>query len=500
MASVVVIGAGIGGLAVASRLAAQGHAVRVFEASAKPGGKLAGYEHAGHVFDTGPSLLTLPAVYRDLFLKTAVRRKNASLEDNVGLVGLDPAFSYRWSDGTSVVLPGSNTNRVSAAFQDALGGDAGSQWQAFSERGSHIWAATRSSFLEKPIDGPRDLLREMRRLNDLRTVAPWKSLRSLGHDYLTDPRLQMVLDRYATYSGSDPRRAPAALAVIPFVEQTFGAWHIQGGVHRLSDAVYQRCLERNVRFDFASPVQRIVLEQGHATGVELASGQVVHADVVVSDADASSLYSHLLPPQVARQSLRRLKRATPSFSGFSLLLSLRGRGGVPAHHNVLLPTDYDAEFDALFSSAPKPVLDPAIYICSPDDAAMRPDALHESWFVLVNAPRHDPQGGVDWTTEGFAENYAQQILSCMAARGVDVRDRIVDRVVRTPADIERETHSPGGAIYGTSSNGARSAFLRPGNRSPVPGLYLVGGSAHPGGGLPLVGMSAAIVAELIGDA
>ena len=266
MASVVVIGAGIGGLAVAARLSAQGHAVRVFEASAKPGGKVAGYERAGHVFDTGPSLLTLPAIYRDLFLKTAVRRKNASLEDNVGLVGLDPAFSYRWSDGTSAVLPGSNTNRVSGAFQEALGGDAGAQWQAFSERASHIWAATRSSFLEKPIDGPRDLLREMRRLSDLRTVAPWKSLRSLGQEYLTDPRLRMVLDRYATYSGSDPRQAPAALAVIPFVEQTFGAWHIEGGVHRLGNAVYKRCLERHVSFDFSSAVRRVVLKGGRASG------------------------------------------------------------------------------------------------------------------------------------------------------------------------------------------------------------------------------------------
>jgi phytoene desaturase len=310
----------------------------------------------------------------------------------------------------------------------------------------------------------------------------------------------MVLDRYATYSGSDPRRAPAALAVIPFVEQTFGAWHIEGGVHRLSDAVYQRCLERDVSFDFSSPVIGIVLEKGRAAGVELAGSERFDADVVVSDADASSVYSELLPEQVSRQSLRRLNRATPSFSGFSLLLSLHGRGGVPVHHNVLLPPDYDAEFDSIFGATPQPVADPAIYICSPDDPAMRPDDLHESWFVLVNAPRQDSQGGVDWTADGFAVSYAEQILTRMAERGVNVRDRIVDMVVRTPADIQQETQSPGGAIYGTSSNGARSAFLRPGNRSPVPGLYLVGGSAHPGGGLPLVGMSAAIVAELIGDA
>jgi phytoene dehydrogenase-like protein len=131
---------------------------------------------------------------------------------------------------------------------------------------------------------------------------------------------------------------------------------------------------------------------------------------------------------------------------------------------------------------------------------MRPDAGHESWFVLVNAPRHDPAAGVDWTAPGLAESYAQRVLAVMAERGFDVRDRLLWREIRTPADLEAATRAPGGSIYGTSSNGARAAFLRPANASPVPGLFLVGGSAHPGGGLPLVGMSAAIVAGLVGQA
>jgi phytoene dehydrogenase-like protein len=247
-------------------------------------------------------------------------------------------------------------------------------------------------------------------------------------------------------------------------------------------------------------VARVLVDGRRAAGVELATGERLAADVVVSDADATHLYSDLLPRPAGRSARRRLRRATPSLSGFVLLLALRGRTPGLGHHTVLFPDDYDAEFDAVFGQAPAPVADPTVYVCSPDDPAMRPEG-HEAWFVLVNAPRHGAGPGlVDWTAPGLADAYADRVLRVLADRGLDVRDRVLWREVRTPAGLERDTRSPGGAIYGTSSNGARSAFLRPANRSPVPGLFLVGGSAHPGGGLPLVGLSAAIVAGLVGPA
>jgi phytoene dehydrogenase-like protein len=146
------------------------------------------------------------------------------------------------------------------------------------------------------------------------------------------------------------------------------------------------------------------------------------------------------------------------------------------------------------------VPDPTVYVSAPDDPALRPDDDSESWFVLVNAPRHDPAGGVDWDAPGLADRYAARLLDVLARRGLDVRDRLRWCVSRTPADLARDTGSPGGAIYGTSSNGARAAFLRPANAAPVRGLFLVGGSAHPGGGLPLVLLSAEITAGLIGPA
>ena len=502
MARVVVIGAGLGGLAAAARLAAQGHDVVVCEQAPTVGGKLASWTRDGFRFDTGPSLLTLPAVYRDLFVKTG-----APLERVLDLVPVDPVCSYRFPEGTTLDVPNASAARVARAFDEAFGGGAGADWLRFLDRAHAIWQATRTPFLESPLDGPADLLRHSRRLADLRTVAPWATLRGLGRRYLRDPRLRMFLDRYATYTGSDPRRAPAALAVVPYVEQTFGAWYVPGGLRRLAEAVHDRAVERGAKVRTGAEVTGVLLQGGRAAGVRLASGEALPADVVVANADATHLYRDLVPAAHGRGPLRSLRRATPSLSGFVLLLALRGRTPSPAHHRVLFPDRYDEEFDAVFGAgprrAPQPVPDPTVYISAPDDPALRPDDGHEAWFVLVNAPRHspaDPAAGVDWDAPGRGESYADHVLAVMAARGLDVRDRLLWREVRTPADLERATRAPGGSIYGTSSNGARAAFLRPANRSPLPGLFLVGGSAHPGGGLPLVGLSAAIVAGLVGPA
>jgi phytoene dehydrogenase-like protein len=234
--------------------------------------------------------------------------------------------------------------------------------------------------------------------------------------------------------------------------------------------------------------------------VRLADGEVLPADIVVANADASHVYGDLLHDRRAEKVARDLAKTTPSLSGFVLLLAVRGRTPGLAHHNVWFPHDYDGEFDAIFGPRPEPARDPAIYVCAPDDPLMRPDEDTESWFVLVNAPRHGDgsRRTVDWDAPGVADAYADQVLALLAARGMEVRDRVVWREVRTPADLERATRAPGGSIYGTSSNGSRAAFQRPANQSVIPGLFLVGGSAHPGGGLPLVGMSAEIVATLIG--
>ncbi|WP_091372020.1 NAD(P)/FAD-dependent oxidoreductase [Geodermatophilus sp. DSM 45219] len=500
MARVAVVGAGLGGLAAAARLAALGHAVTVLEQAPQVGGKLGWYARDGHGFDTGPSLVTLPQLYRDLFAATG-----GPLEDAVDLVRLDPAVAYRFADGTPLAVPG-EAAAVPDALDAALGAGAGAQWAALTARAAEMWRVTEQPFLRSPLAGAATLARLARSASDVATVAPWQTLRGLGTAHLHDPRLRTLLDRYATYSGSDPRRAPAVLATVPYVEQAFGSWYVRGGLRRLAEAVAQRAVERGAVVRTGTAVERVLVEGGRAAGVRLTGGEVLRTDVVVSGADAAALYADLLPSSRSTRGVRRdLARSTPSLSGFVLLLALRGRTPGLAHHTVLFPGDYDAEFDAVFGvgrhrGAPQPVGDPTVYVSAPDDPATRPDDDSESWFVLVNAPRHDPAGGVDWDAPGLADRYARQVLDVMARRGLDVRDRVRWCVPRTPADLERDTRSVGGSIYGTSSNGARAAFLRPGNASPVPGLFLVGGSSHPGGGLPLVALSAEIVAGLVGPA
>jgi phytoene desaturase len=499
VARVVVVGAGLGGLAAAARLAAAGHAVTVLEQAPQVGGKLGWYARDGHGFDTGPSLVTLPQVFEDLFAATG-----APLSDVLDLQRLDPAVAYRFADGTTTAVPG-RLDAIAGRLDDDLGAGTGAQWSALLTRAEAMWRATEQPFLRSPLAGAATLARLARSASDVRTVAPGRTLRGLGRSYLTDPRLQVMLDRYATYSGSDPRLAPAALLTVPWVEQAFGSWYVRGGLRRLPEAVADRAVERGATVRTGTPVTEVLLSGGRAAGVRLADGEVVPADVVVCNADAAALYGRLLPRQApARRARTALRRVTPSSSGVVLLLALRGRTPGLAHHTVLFPADHSAEFDALFGGRAKgprrPVEDPAVYVSAPDDPATRPDADSESWFVLVNAPRHEPDGGVDWTAPGLADSYADRVLGVLADRGLDVRDRVRWRVVRTPADLERETASPGGSIYGSSSNGARAAFLRPANASPVPGLFLVGGSAHPGGGLPLVTLSAEIVAGLIGPA
>jgi len=495
MSRVVVVGAGVGGLAAAARLLAQGHAVTVVEQAADVGGKLGTLVHDGFVFDTGPSLLTMPHLLEELFADTG-----APLADVLPLQRLATACRYRFPDGTVLDLPG-EVGAIPAALDAALGPGRGAQWSAFLERAGRIWDVTHEPFLESPIT-VGDLARLSRRVPDVATVAPWASLRGLGRRYLTDPRLRMLLDRYATYTGSDPRRAPAALATVPWVEQTWGSWYVPGGLGRIATALLDRVRTLGGEVRTGVAVTEVTTRDGVATGVGLADGTTLAADVVVANADAAQVYGRLVHDRAAARAAARVRRTPPSLAGFALLLELDEAPPDQPHHHVLFAEDYDAEFDAVFGrrGPPRPVGRPTVYVAAADDPAVVPTAGAGAWFVLVNAPRHDPSGGVDWDAAGLEERYADTVLDVMASRGLDVRRRLRHRTALSPAELERRTLTPGGAIYGTSSNGALAAFLRPANRSPVRGLYLVGGSSHPGGGLPLVVLSARIVAELVGPA
>jgi phytoene desaturase len=479
---VVVIGAGVGGLACAARLAAAGHRVNVFEQAPVVGGKLGRHEHrtAEGVFrfDTGPSLLTLPQAFADLFAATG-----STVERELDLVRLDPIVRHIFPDG--VVLDSSSDSVAFGAHIAAtLGPRAASDWQRLWHRAATVWSASWRHVLRSSVDSPWTLARLAWRMGDLAVIGPGRTLRGLGRSYLSDPHLRVLLDRYATYTGSDPRRAPAALVAIPYAELTFGGWYLRGGLGTLADALVARCEALGVKIHTSAPVARVEISGGQAIGVRMVDGARVPAEVVVANADAAAVYRDLLPtPARARRLIDR------SMGGFVLLLGVRGRTPGLAHHTVFFPPDYDAEFDAIFGSPARAAPDPTVFVTVAPDPSVRPEG-HEAWFVLVNAP---PQSSVDWRAPGMAQAYADRVLATLAARGVDIRDRILFRDIRTPADLESSTLTPGGAIYGTPRHGLAGLY-RPPNRGPVRGLYLVGGSTHPGGGLPMVAISAEIVA------
>jgi phytoene desaturase len=505
MARVVVVGGGMAGLATAVRLRAAKHDVVVLERSGSVGGKNSRLELDGFAWDLGPTLLTLPAVHRDLFATTG-----PALEDCLDLSPVDPVCRYTFADGTRLDMPNASRGRIGAALDDALGAGTGEQWLALLSRGGAIWQATRDTFLTVPLRGLRAVPALARDRSALRTVSPHLSLRQVGAQYLRHPHLRTLLDRYATYSGSDPREAPAALASVPYVEQAFGAWTVAGGLQRLATATADRARLLGAEVRTGVEVAEVVVEGSAVRGVRLADGSTVPADVVVSAVDAHVLYRDLLPGRRTARELATIRKQPPSSSGFLLMLGLRGRTPGLDKHNVLFGPDYDAEFDALFGTGthagrPRPPADPTLYLHRQDpvDGADEVDADRESVSVLVNAPPHlpdQPTRGIDWDAAGLASAYADRVLTLLAERGIDLRDRVVTRTWQTPADLARRAGDVGGSIYGTATHGGFGPLRRPSNVGPVRGLYLVGGSSHPGGGLPMVGLSAEVVAGLVGPA
>lgn len=480
-AQVVVIGGGVGGLCTAIRLQAVGYDVTLFERNDTVGGKLSRFERDGFTFDIGPSLLTLPEVFDEVF-----RLAGTSLDAELDVVRLDPQFRYFWRDGAHLVVHDDN-DATAAAFDTFAG--AGDAWRELDAHGRKIWEVSERTFFAGPMSNPVDLLTRIESPDDFKAIDAMRTLSDASRATFEEPKLRQWLNRYATYSGSSPRQAPATLACIPHIEAGHGCWYPMGGLGTLADALERVARNTGVQITTGQDVALVNEDDGRVTGVTLADGTVVPSDIVVANADAEHLYSDLLPDDGA---LKKVRRASRSTSGFALCIGVSGTtpdvDGAPiGHHNVFFSDDSAQEFRQI--DAGQLADDPTIYACvsSKTDPSQAPEDT-ENWFLLVNTPP-----GIDIDTK----RYRNVVLRCLARHGVELADRMRFSARLTPNDIERLYRSPRGAIYGSSSNGKRAAFARPANRGAREGLYLVGGSSHPGGGLPLVATSARIVAEMI---
>ncbi|MCW5249291.1 phytoene desaturase family protein [Streptomyces sp. SHP 1-2] len=489
MARIAVIGAGTGAMAAAARLAVAGHRVTVYERTETYGGAVRRVERDGFRFDTGPGLLPLPAVWRDLFVKTG----REPLEERVGLVQVDPSARHVFADGTAVSLPNASRAGVVAALDAALGAPAGRRWGDFLVRAREAWDRTRRPLLEEPLwpdwevlagrepypAVPHKRLLRTRRAGTLAEVGAWE---------LRDPRLAALLEGHALAHGLDPRTAPANAAVLPYMEYAFGMWYVRGGMRELARAVYERCLARRVEFRFGHGVTGIVVEDGRVAGVRTGDdGAVEEAEFVVAGVapDALERLCGTVPPRGAGD----VPAPGGAMSRLTVLLALRGARpeGTP-HRTVVHAADREAELAALFGAVPSAPERPTVTVLRPGDPGSVPDPDHEAVTLTSVVPADGA---------GEAEAHAGRMITAAAGAVPGLRERLLWHETRTPADIAAETGAAGGAVPAPALAAAGGRLLRPANGTRIAGLFTVGGWSHPGGGLPHAGMSGALVAGLV---
>lgn len=488
MKKVIVIGAGLGGLSAAIRLAALGFSVTILEKNENVGGKVNFVESGDYRFDTGASLLTMRHVLIELF-EAADRR----LEDYLELVLLEPICRYFWSDGTvfnaSRNLPKTLKEIEKIEPLDVAG------FEKFIADARRKYEVAERTFLAHSLDDLPKLLRP-RYAKDLAAISSWRTLDAHNRKHFSSPKMRQLFNRFATYNGSSPYQTPATFALIPFVEFGLGAWYARGGIYEIPRALARLAAELGVEIKTRCEVEKILCADRAAVGVKLKTGAELRADFVVSNADAIETYRNLIAPENRRSfSDQKLEKIEPSCSGFVLLLGAKKRFPLLAHHNIFFSDDYRAEFDSIFREK-RPVANPTVYVCatSRTDESQAPEGC-ENLFVLINAPYTSE--AIDWEKE--KKSYRDLIVKKLENFGLkDLENSIEFEQIITPSDFEEKYCANRGSIYGVSSNGFFSAFLRPPNQSrDVKNLFFVGGATHPGGGMPLVLLSGKMAAELI---
>ena len=480
---VVVIGAGIGGLSAAIAMASAGLRVTLIERESAPGGKMREIRIGDSKIDSGPTVLTMRGVFEELFANAGEH-----FAEHVPHSRLEVLARHSWLDGGRLDIFSDLEQTVSAVAEFA-GAREADAYRKFAGRSQTVFEALDQPFMRAEKPGPAGLVRAMGigGFSRLLTASPYRSLwNELGRIF-HDPRLRQLFGRYATYCGSSPFEAPATLMLIAHAERA-GVWAIEGGMQRLAEALSALAVRKGVVIHYGSKVEEIIVQDGSAKGAELDDGRIVHADAVVFNGDIAALSRGLLG-RGTNASVPDRKDEPRSLSAVTWSLVGECKGFPLSYHTVFFGEDYEDEFSSLFDHQ-RICRAPTVYVCARDWKPGRRSGDSQRLFVIVNAPARE----LDDDEVGRA---TADCFNMLGRHGLDISCAPDRQVVTTPGDFARRFPGSDGALYGWPTHGAMGSFKRQGSRSQIPGLYLAGGTVHPGPGIPMAALSGRLAASSV---
>lgn len=487
---VAIIGAGVAGLTAAIDLAGAGCEVIVLERAAAAGGKMREVRVGDDSLDAGPTVFTLRSVFDALFDDAG-----DNLDQRLRLIPATVLARHAWSSkGAGTLDLFADLSRSVDAIGDFAGAAAAAAFRRFTSEAERVYRTLDASFMRAQRPTPFGLMRRLgvAGLPDLWAIKPFATLWASLGGHFDDHRLRQLFGRYATYCGSSPFSCPATLMLVAHVEQA-GVWYVEGGMRRLIDALGSLLLRRGATLRCRTEVRRIEVGRGRIRAVETAEGERIEVDAVVCNADNQALAAGLFGEAAAR-AVAATPPSARSLSAVTWNLVAQTSGFDLAHHSVFFSDDYAAEFSDIFARRRLPA-QPTIYVCAQDRRdAEPPTRTDERLFFLINAPA---TGDIHEFNTAEMESCANRVVDALRGYGLELRMGAHPPVVTSPSDFNRLFPATGGALYGPASHGWQASFSRAGARSRVPGLYLAGGSTHPGPGVPMAATSGRLAAARI---